>query len=473
MATSNTKQATAKKPPKKKLQRVKEAKAKNEEDSRNAAPIYGASDYRIWRLFDVAHERWVRWTPNATGQKLVDSRVHRYGREAGYSNGEDESHFDSHLKAVEERLRNISYLKNSGPWRITNQGNFECYVLKAHATDPYAIFLLGIENPTPGDPRKAIQRPSQLLVQAYICHMSNEGDKMQVGIEGRSNAFHSVRGRLGAVSGTLREFGIPTGLEKDATTSKLVDHLRESNDPQRAPAFSLEEALPKLFHALFTLNTFSTWSKKVRVWARLLVTIALIARSSDVTDYCPKLENIKLPDDPMDFTPDGMPRFLQVTFDDWKGRPAWSKTQQPKYRVRLYGNPKNLSFCPIHWLFKHWSLRKKDGNPLTSGPMVEHVSSKNNMADLKKLFRAAGMGDCSSHSFRRSAAQWARRSGADIVVIRNIARWVGYSNLFLYIAEAEKISRDKRRRNQGRDPVWDFWMFDTDSQYDTMDKGAT
>jgi hypothetical protein len=49
------------------------------------------------------------------------------------------------------------------------------------------------------------------------------------------------------------------------------------------------------------------------------------------------------------------------------------------------------------------------------------------------------MGDCSSHSFRHLAAQWARRSGADIV-IRNIARWVGYSNLFLYIAEAEKIS---------------------------------
>ncbi len=174
----------------------------------------------------------------------------------------------------------------------------------------------------------------------------------------------------------------------------------------------------------------------------------------------------------MDFTPDGMPRFLQVSFDDWKGRPAWSKTQQPKYRVRLYGNPKNLSFCPIHWIFKHWSLRKKNGDPLTSGPMLEHVSSANNMVDLKKLFRAAGMGDCSSHSFRRSAAQWARRSGADIVVIRNIARWVGYSNLFLYIAEAEKISRDKRRRNQGRDPVWDFWMFDTDSQDDTMDKGA-
>jgi hypothetical protein len=67
MATSKAKQATAKKPPKKKLQRVKEAKAKNEEDSRNAVPIYGARDYRIWCLFNVAHERWVHWTPNMMG----------------------------------------------------------------------------------------------------------------------------------------------------------------------------------------------------------------------------------------------------------------------------------------------------------------------------------------------------------------------------------------------------------------------
>jgi hypothetical protein len=79
-----------------------------------------------------------------------------------------------------------------------------------------------------------------------------------------------------------------------------------------------------------------------------------------------------------------MPCFLQVTFDDWKGWPAWSKTQKPKYRVRIYGNPKKVSFWLIHWIFKHWSLPKKDGNPLTAGPMLEHVPSKNNAADLKK-----------------------------------------------------------------------------------------
>jgi hypothetical protein len=163
----------------------------------------------------------------------------------------------------------------------------------AHAMDPYALFLLGIENPKPNEPRKAIQRPSQLLVQACICHMSDV-KVTRCKLESKTGQMPSTLyvDVLGPVSGTLREFRISTGLETDAPTLKIVDHLRESNDPRRAPAFSLEEALPKLVHALFTLNTFPTWSKKVRVWARSLVTIDLTARSSDVTYYCPKLENM-------------------------------------------------------------------------------------------------------------------------------------------------------------------------------------
>jgi hypothetical protein len=103
------------------------------------------------------------------------------------------------------------------------------------------------------------------------------------------------------------------------------------------------------------------------------------------------------------------PKRKAVCFADWKGRPEWSKTQQPMCRIRLHANAKNLQHCPVHWLFKHWSLRKENGDPSASGPIIDHVSSANN----------------------------------------------------------------KRRRNNGRDPVWDFWMFDADSQHDTMDKGSS
>jgi hypothetical protein len=157
MATTKKQGAAAKKPPKKKVQKVK---GKKNENARNAVPVCGASDCRIWRVFDDAGERWVRWTSSVTGQKRVDSRVHHCGREVGHSNGEDESSLDTHLKAVEERLlRNMSHLKKSGPWRMTNHGNFECYELKAHPTDPHAKFLLEIENPWSGLPRNPFQNP--------------------------------------------------------------------------------------------------------------------------------------------------------------------------------------------------------------------------------------------------------------------------------------------------------------------------
>jgi hypothetical protein len=44
-------------------------------------------------------------------------------------------------------------------------------------------------------------------------------------------------------------------------------------------------------------------------------------------------------------------------------------------------------------------------------------------------------------------------------MIRNIGRWVEYSNLLLYVAEAEKLSSKKGRNNNGRDLLWDFWIF--------------
>jgi hypothetical protein len=248
--------------------------------------------------------------------------------------------------------------------------------------------------------------------------------------------------------------------------------LKATLNPKRAKTFELDKDLDKLFQACFHGDVFKTHYKKVKTWSRFLIAIALIARASDVTTHCPLIEDLEFPDDPQDLTPIGQPKFLVVKFRDWKGRPIWSKNQKPKYRLRLYHNPLDLRFCPLHWLFKHWALRSQRSAPLTKGPIIESLSAHTFMTDLKSLFKGAGLPTCSSHSIRRSAAQWARRCGADIVVIRNVGRWVDLRNLLAYIAEAEMISRDRRRRNNGVDPVRNVWFFDTDTQCDTMDKGA-
>jgi hypothetical protein len=257
-------------------------------------------------------------------KKEVDSRVHWFGQEVGFCSLLD-SVLDDNLKAVEERIWHIIHMPKSAVWRVECRGNFEAYVLKAHHNDPYAAFLNKIADSPPGAVPTLIAKPTQLLVQAYLCYMSDEGDTMQTGVEGRGNAFNSIRNQLGGVSGTLKEFGEDAGLKKNAVTAKLMEHLKGSNNPKRAKTFDLEDHLPLLFKACFDGPVYKQWHTKVKIWTRFLVGITLIARSADVTEYCPEFDGVEYPEDPMDYTTENIPKSLVLVFKNWKGRPEWHK----------------------------------------------------------------------------------------------------------------------------------------------------
>jgi hypothetical protein len=146
--------------------------------------------------------------------------------------------------------------------------------LKAHPQAPYARFLEWIQTPKPGQ-KERLLKPSHVLVGAYIMHMSDEGDTMDLGIDGRKNAFNAVRGRLGAISGTLKDFRLGA-YEKNADTAKLMEALRAGNNPKRAKVLNLDEDLPALYLANFSGKVFHSESKRVRTWSRLLVALAVI-----------------------------------------------------------------------------------------------------------------------------------------------------------------------------------------------------
>jgi hypothetical protein len=170
-------------------------------------------------------------------------------------------------------------------------------------------------------------------------HMLDEGDIMDMGIDGRKNAFNAVCGGcLGAISGTLKDFGLGP-YKKNVDTAKLMEALKAGNNPKRAKALNLDEDLPALYLANFSGKVFHSESKRVRTWSRLLVALAVIGRSSAVTEYCPIIKEVEYPTDPQDYFPDGLPRFIVLVWKDWKGRPSWHKTQCPEYRIWLYANP--------------------------------------------------------------------------------------------------------------------------------------
>ena len=221
-----------------------------------------------------------------------------------------------------------------------------------------------------------------------------------------------------------------------------------------------------LFDTCFNTDTFRTFKKRVNVWNRLLVQFSVIGRASDVTTYCPLKESLSFTTDEHDYLADGLPRFLEIQWKDWKSRPLWHKLQIPHYKQRIYANHLDSRFCPVTWLKIHWELEAN-----ADGPICSKCTPDTYRRDLRKLFGIHGF-DYTSHSIRRSGAQWARRCGADLIHVRNVGRWCDLKTILVYIAEGELLGRRAIRNNNGADPVHLIWRFDTDSMISTMDKGS-
>jgi hypothetical protein len=95
-------------------------------------------EHRLYRAYDENTETWIRSNATAT-KRDVDSRVHRYGREVGFLDPEDDTYDssddemeeeeDERLRITTQRGLNTPHNADSSLQRITMQGYFECFVL--------------------------------------------------------------------------------------------------------------------------------------------------------------------------------------------------------------------------------------------------------------------------------------------------------------------------------------------------------
>jgi hypothetical protein len=173
---------------------------------------------------------------------------------------------------------------------------------------------------------------------------------------------------------------------------------------------------------------------------------------------------------PDEWTEDGIPSWIELTWTGWKGRPASQK--KAPYLIRLYHNPKSLCFCPVHWVLTHWSMRDDLGND--GAAIFEKMSADTYQKNVVLLFNAAGFQGCSSHSVRRSAAQWAGRCGANVNTIKNIGRWLCLMHCQKYTAEGvqlhDLLMRDTRG---GADPIFEFYPFNSRTAVSSIEATAT
>jgi hypothetical protein len=248
------------------------------------------------------NSQWVRFVENSGNKMELDSYVHRFGREVGFKsiNDGEIAESDDRMHNVLRRTNEITYNPKSTTGRARSQSYFECYVLSAHSTDPYAEFLKNISQLNPADKQKIeTQSPSNQLLQSWMFHLRDDEDltattvdnhdttdnqlsETPESIRGRMNKKSSIDSHLKNLSGVLLEFG-GKALHRSPEIKKLLKDWESEDDVNRAEAFLLEEMLPKLYDALFNKLSKISYERKVHLWARLLGQIATISRSSDVT----------------------------------------------------------------------------------------------------------------------------------------------------------------------------------------------
>jgi hypothetical protein len=272
------------------------------------------------------------------------------------------------------------------------------------------------------------------------------------------------------LSGSLLELlGRPR--TKSTQINNLIKTYEDEDEVTKAVSFLPEVAFPKLWDALWRMK----WSheKKVAIWSRFLTQFGTIARASDVTgSYCPKFSTCSTPTNPDDWTEDGMPSWIELTWTCWKARPANQKREP--YLIRLHHNPKHLQYCPVHWLIAHWTLRDDDLDN-ANAPMFTRLGSIQYQKALSDLFKEAGQHceACSSHSVRRSAAQWAGRCGADVCTIKNIGRWICLTHLLKYVSEGVQVHLIMMSDFRGADPIFEFYPFNVKTAVSAIEATAS
>lgn len=436
-------------------------------------PVEGI-EHRIFRMLDPENndgKHYVRFREGAGQLKLVDSYVSRYQREQGFEQTEtpmERLEVDEYaeLQQVIDETNKLERKPNSSVIRVNYFSYFECFVLKRFPNTEFGQFLNQIKDPSAARVHIRFVKPHKSTVLAFIYHMRDK----------RKNKYNSIRCFLSALSMTSLDCGGGT-FENGHRIDKVMEDLKLEDEERRAPSFHPEEMLPKLWTTIWEKMSMS-YEKKVFLWTRILVQLSTIARASDISyeknrQYCPLVSDMEFPKVERYYRPDGLPMFITLVWRDWKGRSG--KKEKTPYRVRLCANPLNAIYCPVFWLLKTLDImKKKDPNKWKDGPILPSIGSKTYQKHLKKLFQLAGVPQYSSHSFRRSGAQWAARCGVEMADIKDIGRWMSYTNLEKYVAEGRRYNEERMNESGcDEDPIIYFWMYNRMAKLDSMVMSST
>ena len=295
------------------------------------------------------------------------------------------------------------------------------------------------------------------------------------GMNGRMISGSHLRGLRADIAEFEKDLVGTTEAHHASNKAMEMEH-RAKDVKNSAKAYLIDKELPKMYDAVFNENEmngvpgFGSHLQMYKVWAMLLMHHVLLARRSQLTVYCPLIQDVE-------FGPacgeSAVPAYMNITVRRWKGNEVGRKAARTFHIKR---NLNDARFCPVFNLARWLAILAENG--VEQGPLFP-LTNEGRVSDplemmtpgqwgawIQKVFDRAGgvLKMCTSHSIRRSAAQWACRCGAKLDEVMRGGLWETVQQLMMYLQEGRMVNQD-RINECGYDDVENFWKWEGTCQF--------
>jgi len=485
--------------------------------STGSTPITWGVHYRLYRKANPSKTEWSTCDEKTRG-KTPDSVEHQWDRvsEHGFLSAETEAQFvkEPGMRLLHIKNRKLCSHYDAEITTVSRQAKFERYMMEALPSSEYGQFLHKLfrilKNPEENgvnllQEKVNFVRPSSYNVQAYMEFLRNgtTGDESEVKVICTGHKGKTMEAYGSAITGTCTKFDpISLGPINKALKSYISD-CKEIDDLKQATAIDFINDLITMDGQVF--ECYTSRLKSLQVKCMYLLQTVLIGRVSDITTFCPKVQDIVFPST---VDKDGIPPLLNIGLRGWKGRKKGNHAK--RYGIDVHRNYLDSRVCPVFWLTM-WLAESR----ITSGPIFQPLSKDGssvkpsveaggdrltpkqyvNMLNVllekcklyvpghkpwvnviertsccdacKSTFKDGVVGNVTwvkasgltTHSFRRGAAMWAVRCGATDIDLANNGRWTGFKHMHGYLVDGAYEKHKATTSNDGVDPIFKFWIW--------------
>jgi len=349
--------------------------------------------------------------------------------------------------------------------------------------DPDVVFNVNTLDLKPADPNAVL---TFLDVMNDVKERTCESSRFQGEVyKGRNTGFTIASQTVTALQRYDRHVAGHSKMDCLAVKNKLKK-IASGYEPESVASFDVATGLPLLKKALYEAtwedypNPFNTGIQRDMVWTMLHLSLAIGARASLLTDFCPMIDQLDFPGKDERCT-DGKPMFFKLKLYRWKHNPG--RRQQELIVRRNFANPE---FCPVLTML-HW-LDTLKANGIENGPLFPALNKAHDdflreeidgVMHLQRMtaqtfgkwtrdaFVYAGgeLAECTHHSIRRAFVKWGARCGGKENDIKVAGRWKTTSERFRqYWGEGQTTlasTLTMRSVNPNYvDPIYAVWVWE-------------